>query len=151
MTDTEKTASAFEGESVENGSHSSPERSVHGVSWLLVVISLISATVLWGLDGTIVADIQATFVNDSHFSGQTGLELGGLLPGCRCYSVVMVSFPQLFPRNEILMGYVGAKCIAISMPNGSSASAFLCSKSDPLYVVQRHRNLPLSLAEPSAA
>ncbi|KAL1616726.1 hypothetical protein SLS56_011292 [Neofusicoccum ribis] len=39
---------------------SPPPRDVHGVKWALVVISLISVTFLWGLDGTIVADIQAT-------------------------------------------------------------------------------------------
>jgi hypothetical protein len=43
-----------------------PARTVHGVRWLLVVASLISATFLWGLDGTIVADIQATFVEEFH-------------------------------------------------------------------------------------
>lgn len=42
----------------------SEARSVHGGRWLLVVVSLISATFLWGLDGTIVADIQATFVEE---------------------------------------------------------------------------------------
>ncbi|TLD19505.1 putative major facilitator superfamily transporter [Venturia nashicola] len=33
-----------------------------GLKWLLVVLALNSATFLWGLDGTIVVDIQATFV-----------------------------------------------------------------------------------------
>lgn len=48
------------------GSDSPPTRTIHGVSWLFVVVSLISATFLWGLDGTIVADIQATFVQEFH-------------------------------------------------------------------------------------
>ncbi|KJY00742.1 hypothetical protein TI39_contig314g00004 [Zymoseptoria brevis] len=42
----------------------SPARNVHGMKWVLVVASLISATFLWGLDGTITADMQATFVRD---------------------------------------------------------------------------------------
>ncbi|GIZ43739.1 hypothetical protein CKM354_000695600 [Cercospora kikuchii] len=41
-----------------------PVRDVHGWKWVLVVISLCSATFLWGLDGTITADIQATFVRE---------------------------------------------------------------------------------------
>lgn len=45
---------------------SSPPRDVHGAQWVLVVLSLISVTFLWGLDGTIVADIQATFVRQFH-------------------------------------------------------------------------------------
>jgi len=47
-------------------SGSPPTRTIHGASWLLVVASLISATFLWGLDGTIVADIQATFIEGFH-------------------------------------------------------------------------------------
>lgn len=43
---------------------STSPRSLHGVQWILVVLSLISITFLWGLDGTITADIQATFVRD---------------------------------------------------------------------------------------
>ncbi|KAI9708713.1 MAG: hypothetical protein M1820_003668 [Bogoriella megaspora] len=71
MSDVKKTASPIEGEKIEDDqleSHSSPspKRTIHGFSWLLVVVSLISATFLWGLDGTIVADIQATFVNQFH-------------------------------------------------------------------------------------
>ena len=46
-----------------DGGPQSLKASMRGISWILVVISLISATFLWGLDGTIVADIQATFVN----------------------------------------------------------------------------------------
>ncbi|KAL9090491.1 MAG: hypothetical protein Q9165_005252 [Trypethelium subeluteriae] len=61
MADTEKTQSHIEEESSPGSS-----RTIHGVSWLLVVVSLISATFLWGIDGTIVADIQATFVNQFH-------------------------------------------------------------------------------------
>ncbi|KAF1952689.1 putative major facilitator superfamily transporter [Byssothecium circinans] len=41
-----------------------PPRDIHGIKWSLVVVSLISVTFLWGLDGTIVADIQATFVRE---------------------------------------------------------------------------------------
>lgn len=41
-----------------------PIRDVHGWKWVIVVISLCSATFLWGLDGTITADIQVTFVRE---------------------------------------------------------------------------------------
>jgi hypothetical protein len=46
-----------------NDTEQSP-RDVHGIKWFLVVAGLISATFLWGLDGTITADMQATFVRD---------------------------------------------------------------------------------------
>ncbi|KAH8588273.1 putative efflux pump antibiotic resistance protein [Bisporella sp. PMI_857] len=45
---------------------SPPTRTIRGVSWLLVIVSFISATFLWGLDSTIVANVQATFVERFH-------------------------------------------------------------------------------------
>ncbi|SMR53099.1 unnamed protein product [Zymoseptoria tritici ST99CH_1E4] len=60
--DEEKLERNSSGSSVEG--NDSPARNVHGMKWVLVVASLISATFLWGLDGTITADMQATFVRD---------------------------------------------------------------------------------------
>ncbi|KAI9686082.1 MAG: hypothetical protein M1822_004065 [Bathelium mastoideum] len=69
MADMEKT-NATEVEKTESPNNandpSSPSARPHGFSWLLIVVSLISVTFLWGLDGTIVADIQATFVSQFH-------------------------------------------------------------------------------------
>lgn len=56
----------------DNGDVCASEPPVHGIKWLLVVVSLISATFLWGLDGTIVADIQATFVEEFHAIDKLG-------------------------------------------------------------------------------
>ncbi|KAL9617495.1 MAG: hypothetical protein Q9160_007706 [Pyrenula sp. 1 TL-2023] len=50
--------------SSDNDDVNTSEPQLRGVKLLLVVVSLISATFLWGLDGTIVADIQATFVEE---------------------------------------------------------------------------------------
>lgn len=61
MADIEKPNSSNNG----NSSHG-PDTRPHGAGWILIVVSLISATFLWGLDGTIVADIQATFVEEFH-------------------------------------------------------------------------------------
>lgn len=61
MADLEKTVTQTDGDNSR-----SLKATMSGISWLLVVVSLISATFLWGLDGTIVADIQATFVNQFH-------------------------------------------------------------------------------------
>jgi hypothetical protein len=40
-----------------------PLRSVVGVRWLLVCIAIFSCNLLYGLDNTIVADIQAAVIN----------------------------------------------------------------------------------------
>ncbi|KAL9008344.1 MAG: hypothetical protein Q9173_006520 [Seirophora scorigena] len=39
-----------------------PPRDVHGVAWILVVLSVLSSTFLFALDNTIVADIQPAIV-----------------------------------------------------------------------------------------
>lgn len=39
-----------------------PPRDVHGVAWVLVVISILSSTFLFALDNTIVADVQPKIV-----------------------------------------------------------------------------------------
>lgn len=39
-----------------------PPRDVHGVVWVLVVLSILSSTFLFALDNTIVADIQPAIV-----------------------------------------------------------------------------------------
>jgi hypothetical protein len=36
---------------------------VHGIAWIAVVFSILSATFLYGLDQTIVANIQPAIVN----------------------------------------------------------------------------------------
>ncbi|KAH9816995.1 putative efflux pump antibiotic resistance protein [Teratosphaeria destructans] len=62
----DQTGSAYTDESQNHTTRDTPQspRDVHGVKWFLVVISLILTTFLWGLDGTITADIQATFVRE---------------------------------------------------------------------------------------
>ena len=39
-----------------------PPRDVHGVKWILLVLSILSSTFLFALDNTIVADIQPAII-----------------------------------------------------------------------------------------
>lgn len=39
-----------------------PPRDVHGVKWVLLVLSILSSTFLFALDNTIVADVQPAIV-----------------------------------------------------------------------------------------
>jgi hypothetical protein len=41
-----------------------PPRDVKGLTWALVVVSILSSTFLFSLDNTIVADIQPAIVRD---------------------------------------------------------------------------------------
>ena len=41
----------------------SPQRHIQGFSWILVVISILTSTFLFGLDNTIVADVQPAIVS----------------------------------------------------------------------------------------
>ncbi|KAI2602124.1 major facilitator superfamily domain-containing protein [Hypoxylon sp. NC1633] len=52
-------------EEIENNAPPSP-RDVHGVKWVLVVMSIFSCVFLFALDNTIVADVQPAIVNQFH-------------------------------------------------------------------------------------
>lgn len=39
-----------------------PTRSIQGLRWFLVVLAILSSTFFYGLDNTVVADIQPTVV-----------------------------------------------------------------------------------------
>ncbi|KAA8652894.1 hypothetical protein EYZ11_011210 [Aspergillus tanneri] len=43
-----------------------PLRDVHGVAWVLVVMSIFSCVFLFALDNTIVADVQPAIINEFH-------------------------------------------------------------------------------------
>ncbi|KAL8927227.1 MAG: hypothetical protein Q9208_002403 [Pyrenodesmia sp. 3 TL-2023] len=47
---------------VEPAQEQKPPRDVHGVIWVLVVLSILSSTFLFALDNTIVADVQPAIV-----------------------------------------------------------------------------------------
>lgn len=47
---------------VEPVGEQKPPRDVHGIAWVLVVISILSSTFLFALDNTIVADVQPAIV-----------------------------------------------------------------------------------------
>ncbi|KAJ5589345.1 hypothetical protein N7537_012023 [Penicillium hordei] len=60
-TDVSGTEKALVAEEILVGSQSSP-RDVHGLKWVLVVISIFSCVFLFALDNTIVADVQPAIV-----------------------------------------------------------------------------------------
>lgn len=47
---------------VEPVGEQKPPRDVHGIAWVLVVVSILSSTFLFALDNTIVADVQPAIV-----------------------------------------------------------------------------------------
>lgn len=48
---------------IEPAQEQKPPRDVHGIAWILVVLSILSSTFLFALDNTIVADVQPAIVN----------------------------------------------------------------------------------------
>ena len=46
----------------QNGDAATPGRQLRGVSWILVVFSILTSTFLFGLDNTITADVQPAVV-----------------------------------------------------------------------------------------
>ena len=55
---------AFENESAspEQSQNEKPTRSITGLRWALVCLAVFSSNFLYGLDNTIVADIQASII-----------------------------------------------------------------------------------------
>jgi hypothetical protein len=88
------------------------ERSVTGIRWLLICVAVFSANLLYGLDNTIVADIQGPAAKTFNEYA----ELGWLGVGFTLGSVVFITRKSLRDlRYEIafhrLSGYVrGGKC-----------------------------------------
>lgn len=56
MSDTEK------GNPIEPPIRENPVRNIHGVKWVVVVVSILSSTFLFALDNTVVADVQPQIV-----------------------------------------------------------------------------------------
>ncbi|CUS08910.1 unnamed protein product [Tuber aestivum] len=60
-----------------------PPRNVTGVLWILVVISILSSTFLFALDNTVVADIQASVIEDfGEIEKLSWLGIAFVLAGC---------------------------------------------------------------------
>ena len=45
------------------GEQAAPQRQLRGIPWILVVLSILTSTFLFGLDNTIVADVQPAIVS----------------------------------------------------------------------------------------
>ncbi|KAI9776506.1 MAG: hypothetical protein M1839_009540 [Geoglossum umbratile] len=91
-------------------------RSIHGISWFLVVISTLSSIFLYSLDNTIVADIIPVIVNDFHSVAELGwLSVGFMIGGV----AVIMPFGKLY-------GLFNAKWLYICSVVLFEASSALC-------------------------
>ena len=73
-------------DSADEKQDSTPQREIHGFRWLLVCIAVFSANLLYGLDNTIVADIQGAIAGT--YQGYS--RLGWLGVGFTLGSVVFI-------------------------------------------------------------
>lgn len=72
-------------ESLNGAPQKSEERSVRGVRWFLVCIAIFSANLLYGLDNTIVADLQGAITETYQDYTQIGwLGIGFTLGSVAC-------------------------------------------------------------------
>ncbi|KAJ4301929.1 hypothetical protein N0V90_004025 [Kalmusia sp. IMI 367209] len=100
--------SSKDAKSSEDATNTAPPRDVHGVRWVLVVLSLISVTFLWGLDGTIVADTQATFVRDFHSIEKLAYNSVAFFLGA---AATVLSWGQLYGQFDAKLVFI--TCIII--------------------------------------
>ncbi|KAI9835615.1 MAG: hypothetical protein M1837_003704 [Sclerophora amabilis] len=105
---TEKTSSDVEKGSTrdnphdENAAPASP-RSVHGISWVLVILGTLSSIFLYALDNTIVADVIPVIVNRlGHADQLPWLSVGFMIGGVS----VVLPFGRIFGLFNVKWLYV---------------------------------------------
>ncbi|KAL7626076.1 hypothetical protein AAE478_002846 [Parahypoxylon ruwenzoriense] len=100
------------------------ERSVRGIRWVLVCISIFSANMLFGLDNTIAADIQGavseTYANTEQLGWLgVGFALGsaaGILPLGKAYGI----FDNKWVFISCLLNFAAASALCGAAPNMNS-------------------------------
>ncbi|EME47191.1 hypothetical protein DOTSEDRAFT_124412 [Dothistroma septosporum NZE10] len=93
---------------LDDNPSTSPPRDIHGIKWTLVVISLISVTFLWGLDGTITADMQVTFVRQFHSIDKLAYNSTAFFLGA---AATVLTWGQIY--GQLNAKYVFITCIII--------------------------------------
>ncbi|KAF2644127.1 MFS general substrate transporter [Massarina eburnea CBS 473.64] len=97
------------------------QRSIRGIRWFLVCVSIFSANLLYGLDTTIVADIQAP-ISDTF---QNVAQLGWLGVGFTLGSSAMIlplgkafaTFDNKWVFNACLVNFAAASALCGAAPN----------------------------------
>ncbi|KAI5860473.1 MFS general substrate transporter [Durotheca rogersii] len=105
----------------EKGNTSPQVRSVRGLRWLLVCLSIFSANILFGLDNTIAADIQGAVAETYHNTEQmgwlgVGFALGsaaGILPLGKAYGI----FDNKWVFISCLLNFAAASALCGGAPN----------------------------------
>lgn len=114
---TEPPSSSELSETQEDSRGAPEERAVRGVRWFLVCVAIFSANVLYGLDTTIVADIQGA-VSETYDDGVA--QLGWLGVGFTLGSAVMI-----LPLGKAFGAFDNKWIFIGSLANFAAASA-LC-------------------------
>ncbi|KAI1393285.1 MFS general substrate transporter [Hypoxylon trugodes] len=106
----------------DNEKENNPEqRSITGIRWLLVCVSIFSANLLFGLDNTIAADIQGAVSETYNNTGQlgwlgVGFALGsaaGILPLGKAYGI----FDNKWVFISCLTNFAAASALCGAAPN----------------------------------
>ncbi|EKG18978.1 Major facilitator superfamily [Macrophomina phaseolina MS6] len=89
----------------EQSKSARPQRSIRGVRWLLVCLAIFSCNLLYGLDNTIVADIQAAIIDS--FGGVS--KLGWLGIGFPLGSIaIILPIGKAYAIFDVKWLYVGS-------------------------------------------
>ena len=95
-------------------------RSLHGIKWFIAIIAILSSTLLFSLDNTVVADVQPSIVNDFRsvdklpwLGAAFGLGSVSILPWSKAYGVFNIKWLYC---AHVLMFEVGS-AICGAAPN----------------------------------
>ncbi|KAL7930691.1 MFS general substrate transporter [Trichoderma chlorosporum] len=89
----------------EHGAPTSP-RNVHGTTWALVCVSIYVSLLMYGLDMTIAADVQATIIVQFNSVDRLAWVGSGFLLGSVCSIFPVAAFYTTFDYKYIFIGSV---------------------------------------------
>ena len=115
-----------------------PPRDLHGIKWFIAITAILSSTLLFSLDNTVVADVQPSIVNDfgsveklPWLGAAFGLGSVMILPWSKAYGVFNVKWLYC---AHVLMFEVGS-AICGAAPNINTiivGRTILCVEVVPL-------------------
>ena len=97
-----------------------PPRNVHGFAWVVVVLSILTTTFLFGLDNTIVADVQPAIVERFESISKLPWLSVAFLVGAASTNLIWSATSSSSNAQSILRIFshecTGARCILSSTP-----------------------------------
>lgn len=141
LLDTEK------GNVIELPKQETPARSVHGLKWVVVVISILSSTLLFALDNTVVADVQPQIVLQFDAINQIAWLSVAFIMGSLSFTLLYGQlYSQLLPKWLYVVSVVVFE--AGSAVCGAAPNSKYYPRSLNYFILQHQAGRPIAQSQP---